>query len=52
MFRNRLQEKQNFYFSYNTHSNNLSKTKPDPQTLEKIEEEKKEKKKRKYYQKE
>lgn len=51
MFRNRLQEKQNFYFNYNSNSNNFLQNKPDPKTLEKMEEEKKEKKKRKYYQK-
>jgi hypothetical protein len=51
MFRNKLQEKQNFYFNYNSNSNNIFQNKPDPQTLEKMENEKKEKKKRKYYQK-
>lgn len=51
MFRNKQQEKQNFYFNLNTNSNTLIQNKPNAQTLEKIEEEKKEKKKRKYYQK-
>jgi hypothetical protein len=52
MFRNKQQEKHNFYFSYNTNSQNFLQNKPDLKTLEKMEEEKKEKKKRKYYQKE
>lgn len=52
MFRNKQQEKQNFYFNINSTSQNHFQNKPDPKTLEKMEEEKKEKKKRKYYQKE
>lgn len=51
MFRNKQQEKQNFYLNYNSNSHTFLQTKPDPQTLEKMEQEKKEKKKRKYYQK-
>lgn len=52
MFRNKQQEKQNFYFNFNSNSQNILQNKPDIKTLEKMEEEKKEKKKRKYYQKE
>lgn len=52
MFRNRLHEKQNFYFNYNSNTNNILQPKPNIRDLEKMEEEKKEKKKRKYYQKE
>lgn len=51
MFRNKQQEKQNFYFNVNSSSNNFIQNKPDIKTLDKMEEEKKEKKKRKYYQK-
>lgn len=51
MFRNKQQEKQNFYFNINSTSLNQFQNKPNAQTLEKMEEEKKEKKKRKYYQK-